>query len=258
MGLDIVLALIILGAGVRGWFRGFVLQAIRLGGLIGAVYSAAPLRDAARPYVNSYLPTIRPELLDRLLWWLAAILCYVVTVGLASLAVKMARRRPFGEVEQNRTDQFAGFLLGGIKGAAGRRVRHGRAPAERARSREGHRLGRAPGPRLLRARVGDEVPPRRPRLGVGPGAAHRGRGPPQGPAGPARGPAPGRRQADAGRVRERPAPPRPEPAPPRSRPRPTSRASSTARSGGSSSSSPEPNFALTDRPAPVRLPAGPP
>jgi uncharacterized membrane protein required for colicin V production len=117
MGLDIVLGLVILAAAVRGWFRGFLLQAIRLGGLVGAVYSAAPLRDAARPYVNEYLPSIRPELLDRLLWWLAAILCYVVTVGLASLALKMARRRPFGEVEANRTDQFAGLLLGGIKGA---------------------------------------------------------------------------------------------------------------------------------------------
>ncbi|HEY2158980.1 MAG TPA: CvpA family protein, partial [Isosphaeraceae bacterium] len=60
MGLDILLGLVILAAAVRGWFRGFVLQAIRLGGLVGAVYSAAPIRDAARPYVNEYLPSIRP------------------------------------------------------------------------------------------------------------------------------------------------------------------------------------------------------
>jgi uncharacterized membrane protein required for colicin V production len=117
MGLDIILGLVILAAAVRGWFRGFVLQAIRLAGLVGSVYAAAPIRAEARPYVAPYLPTIRAELLDRLLWWTLAIVCYVVTVGLASLAVKMVRRRPFGEIEPNRTDQFAGFLLGGIKGA---------------------------------------------------------------------------------------------------------------------------------------------
>lgn len=117
MGLDILLGLFILASGVRGWFRGFVLQSIRLAGLVGSVYAAAPLRDAAKPHVADYLPTMRPELLDRLLWWSSAVLCYVVTVGLASLAVKMARRRPFGEAEPNRTDQFAGFFLGGVKGA---------------------------------------------------------------------------------------------------------------------------------------------
>ncbi len=116
MGLDIILGLIILVAAVRGWFRGFILQAIRLGGLVGSVYAAAPIRDNVRPYVAEYLPSMRPELLDRLLWWASAVLCYVLTVGLASLALKMARRRPFGETEPNRTDQFAGFLLGGIKG----------------------------------------------------------------------------------------------------------------------------------------------
>jgi uncharacterized membrane protein required for colicin V production len=117
MGLDIVLGLIILAAGVRGWFRGFVIQAIRLTGLVGCVYAAAPIRDYARPYVERYLTSVRPDLLDRLLWWSAAILAYVISVGLASLAVKMVRRRPFGEAEPNRTDQFAGFVLGGLKGA---------------------------------------------------------------------------------------------------------------------------------------------
>lgn len=116
MGLDIILGLVILAASVRGWFRGFVLQAIRLAGLVGSIYAAAPLRDAARPYVAPYLPSMKTDLLDRLLWWVGAVVCYVVTVGLASLAIKMARRRPFGEVEPNRTDQFAGFLLGGVKG----------------------------------------------------------------------------------------------------------------------------------------------
>lgn len=117
MGLDIILGLVILAAAVRGWFRGFVIQAIRLAGLVGSVYAAAPIREAARPYVVPYLPSMRPDLLDRLLWWTGAITCYVISVGLASLAVKMARRRPFGEIEPNRTDQFAGFLLGGVKGA---------------------------------------------------------------------------------------------------------------------------------------------
>jgi uncharacterized membrane protein required for colicin V production len=117
MGLDIVLGLVILATAVRGWFRGFVLQAIRLGGLVGCVYAAAPLRDLSRPYVVEYLKSIKPELLDRLLWWSAAVISYVLAVGLASLAVKMYRRRPFGEVEPNRTDQSAGFLLGALKGA---------------------------------------------------------------------------------------------------------------------------------------------
>jgi uncharacterized membrane protein required for colicin V production len=116
MGLDIVLGLIILAVGVRGWFRGFVIQSIRLAGLVGCVYAAAPIRDYARPYVERYLTSVRPDLLDRLLWWSAAILTYVISVGLASLAVKMVRRRPFGEAEPNRTDQFAGFVLGALKG----------------------------------------------------------------------------------------------------------------------------------------------
>ena len=118
MGLDILLGLFILASGVRGWFRGFVLQAIRLAGP-DRLRSTPRHRSAtaARPYLGGYLPSMRPELLDRLLWWSSAVLCYVVTVGLASLAVKMARRRPFGEVEPNRTDQFAGFFLGGVKGA---------------------------------------------------------------------------------------------------------------------------------------------
>ncbi len=117
MGLDIVLALVILTAGVRGWFRGFVIQAIRLAGLVGCVYAASPIRDYARPYIASYLSSVRPALLDRLLWWAAAVLTYVVAVGLASLAVKMHRRRPLSDFEPSRTDQFAGFVLGSLKGA---------------------------------------------------------------------------------------------------------------------------------------------
>ncbi len=115
MGLDIILGLVILTGAVRGWLRGFVIQAIRLAGLVGSVYAAAPVRDQVKPYLQGYLTSVRPDLLDRMLWWAAAVLTYVLSVGLASLAVTMYRRRPFGEVEPNRTDQFAGFLLGAIK-----------------------------------------------------------------------------------------------------------------------------------------------
>jgi hypothetical protein len=41
----------------------------------------------------------------------------VATVGLASLAVKLYRKRPYGEPEPNRADQFAGMLLAGAKAA---------------------------------------------------------------------------------------------------------------------------------------------
>ena len=117
MGLDIILALFILAAGVRGWLRGFVIQAIRLAGLVGCIYAATPVRDAVRPYVAGYFPSLRPEMFERILWWSSAVVTYVVTVGLASIIVKMKRKRPFGETEENRGDQFGGFLLGGIKGA---------------------------------------------------------------------------------------------------------------------------------------------
>jgi len=117
MGLDIALGVMILLGAIRGWFRGFLLQAIRLGGLVGCVYAAAPIRDLARPYILPYLASIRPDLLDRMLWWASAVTCYVATVGLAGLAVKLQRRRPYGEVEPSRADQMAGFLLSAAKGA---------------------------------------------------------------------------------------------------------------------------------------------
>ncbi len=117
MGLDIILALFILVAAVRGWLRGFVMQAIRLAGLVGCVYGASPVRDYAKPYVAEYFPSIRPDVFDRILWWTSAVVIYMVSVGIASVVVKMKRKRPFGEIEPNRSDQFGGFLLGGIKGA---------------------------------------------------------------------------------------------------------------------------------------------
>ena len=48
MGLDIALGIMVLLGAIRGWFKGFVLQAIRLSGLVGCVYAAGPVRDYAQ------------------------------------------------------------------------------------------------------------------------------------------------------------------------------------------------------------------
>ena len=117
MGLDIALGIMVALGAIRGWFRGFVLQAIRLGGLVGAVYAADPLRDYARPHVVTYLAAIPPSMLDRILWWSSAVVSYLAIVGIASLAVKLYRRRPYGEPEPNHADQFAGMLLAAGKAA---------------------------------------------------------------------------------------------------------------------------------------------
>ena len=117
MGLDIALGVMIFIGAVRGWYRGFILQAIRLGGVVGSVYLAAPVRNLARPYVAPHLATIRPDLLDRMLWWASAVVCYLVTVGLATMVVNLQRRRPYGDPEVGRTDQGSGFLLAGLKSA---------------------------------------------------------------------------------------------------------------------------------------------
>src|SRR4051794_18851947 len=116
MGLDLALGGLVAVMAIRGWFKGFVLQAIRLGGVVLCVYAADPVRDVAKPEVIGYLPTIRPDLVDRLLWWASAVVAYVVLVGLSTLAVKLYRRQPYGLEEPNRNDQLAGSLLGGAKG----------------------------------------------------------------------------------------------------------------------------------------------
>jgi uncharacterized membrane protein required for colicin V production len=117
MGLDLGLGVIILIAAFRGWLQGFVTQAVRIGGLIACVYLAEPVRDYAKPYVFAYLPTIQPELVDRILWWVSAVVTYVVLVGLVTLVIKMTRRPEIpGIRESGRNDQFAGFLLGAAKG----------------------------------------------------------------------------------------------------------------------------------------------
>jgi len=117
MGLDIALGIMVFFGAIRGWFRGFVLQAIHLGGLVGSVYAAAPIRDYARPYVVPYLTSVPAELLDRMLWWASAVVSFLVIVGVGNLAVKIYRRRPYGEPEPNRADQFAGMLLAAGKSA---------------------------------------------------------------------------------------------------------------------------------------------
>jgi uncharacterized membrane protein required for colicin V production len=118
MGLDVALGIVILVAGLRGWLQGFVYQVIRLGGLIACVYLAVPVREQAKPYIVPYLPTIQPELIDRLLWWVAAVVSYAVLVGGLTLALKMTRRPeiPGMPLQRSRNDQFAGFLLGLAKG----------------------------------------------------------------------------------------------------------------------------------------------
>jgi uncharacterized membrane protein required for colicin V production len=118
MGLDVALGIIILIAALRGWLQGFIYQAIRLGGLIACVYLAVPVRDQAKPYVLPYLPTIPPELLDRLLWSVSAVVSYVVLVGGLTLALKMTKRPEIPGIppQRSRNDQFAGFLLGLAKG----------------------------------------------------------------------------------------------------------------------------------------------
>ncbi len=117
MGLDIALGVMVLIGAIRGWFRGFVLQAIRLGSVVGCVYAAGPLRDWARPHVAPYLASIPPALFDRMLWWASAVASYIAMAGLGTLVVKLYRRRPYGEPEPNRADQFAGFLMSIGKGA---------------------------------------------------------------------------------------------------------------------------------------------
>jgi hypothetical protein len=117
MGLDLVLAFVVLIGAIRGWLRGFILQAVQLAGLVVCTYEAGPLRDFAKPHLEGYLRGIRPDLFDRLLWWVACVLSYVVTVGLATWLVRVYRRRPYGEPDLYRGDQAAGFLLGAAKSA---------------------------------------------------------------------------------------------------------------------------------------------
>ncbi len=117
MGLDLALGVVILIAAFRGWFQGFMSQAVRLGALVASVYAAVRLRDYAKPYVLPSLATIQPDLIDRMLWWVSAVAIWIVLVALGSLIIKMTRRPEIPGISQSgRNDQFAGFIVGGAKG----------------------------------------------------------------------------------------------------------------------------------------------
>ena len=118
MGLDVALGVIVLLGAFRGWLKGFVSQAVRIAGFIACFYLADPVQEHARPYVLSRLPSIDPGLMDRILWWAAAVLSYVLLVGLSTLAIQLMRSPPVpGAPKGRRDDQFAGFLLGAGKAA---------------------------------------------------------------------------------------------------------------------------------------------
>jgi hypothetical protein len=118
MGLDVALGLVVLSAAIRGWIKGFVSQAVRLIGLVACFYLANPVREQARPYVLARLPKIDPALMDRILWWVAAVVSYVVLVGLITLTIQIMRTPPPpGLTRSPRNDQFAGLFLGAGKGA---------------------------------------------------------------------------------------------------------------------------------------------
>ena len=122
MGLDVALGIVILFAALRGWIKGFVSQAVRLIGFVACFYLADPVREEARPYVLAKLPKIDPALMDRILWWVSAVVSYVVLVGLITLTIQVMRTpSPPGLSRSKRNDQFAGLLLGVLKGGWSRR-----------------------------------------------------------------------------------------------------------------------------------------
>src|SRR5262249_13285753 len=117
MGLDLALGVIILIAAFRGWFRGFISQSVRLLSVVAGVYEADRVRDYVKPYIIPYLSSIQPDLVDRLLWWVSALVTYLVLFGGVSIVIKMTRRPEIPGISQSgRNDQFAGFFLGGAKG----------------------------------------------------------------------------------------------------------------------------------------------
>lgn len=123
MGLDVALGVVVLVLALRGWFRGFFAQAIRLGGLVGAIYAAGPLRDLVRPAVAERLGSMPPEVLDRILWWGSSAVAFVLITGTAGMMLSSYQRRKARERTERglpnpgyRGDQSAGFLLGAAKG----------------------------------------------------------------------------------------------------------------------------------------------
>lgn len=116
MGLDIALGVIVLVWALRGWLKGFLDQALQLTGLVAGVYAAGPIRDLAMPRLAPHLPSVDPSILQRLVWWSAAVLSWVIVAGLGSMLLKLSRKRPAGMApEPSYSDQSAGLLLGLIK-----------------------------------------------------------------------------------------------------------------------------------------------
>ncbi len=118
MGLDLALGVIVLLAACRGWLKGFVSQAVRIVGFIACFYLADPLRDQARPFLLGKMPAINPGLMDRILWWIAAAVSYVLLVGLTTLIIQLSRNPPPKDSPLNarREDQIGGLLIGLGKG----------------------------------------------------------------------------------------------------------------------------------------------
>jgi hypothetical protein len=117
MGLDLALGVIVIAAAVRGWLKGFVSQAVRIGSFIVCFYLADPVREQARPYVTPKLPSIDTALMDRILWWAAAVLSYIVLVALGTLSLKLMQTPPPpGTPKSRREDRYGGLILGAAKG----------------------------------------------------------------------------------------------------------------------------------------------
>lgn len=117
MGLDLALGVMILIAALRGWLKGFVSQAVRIAGFVACFYLADPVREQVRPYILSKMPAIEIGLLDRILWWVAAVVSYIVLVGLTTLAIQLTRTpRPPDAPRSRRDDQFGGLMVGTAKG----------------------------------------------------------------------------------------------------------------------------------------------
>jgi uncharacterized membrane protein required for colicin V production len=122
MGLDLALGAMVLIGALRGWFKGFVSQAIRIASFVACFYLADPVRDQARPYVLAKLPAIDPALMDRIVWWVSVVVSYVILVGLATLAIKLTRSpqppespKSPGVPISRRDNQFGGMILGTAK-----------------------------------------------------------------------------------------------------------------------------------------------
>ena len=118
MGLDLALGAIVLFAAFRGWLKGFANQAVRIVGFIACFYLADPLRDQARPYILTKTPAINPGLMDRILWWIAAVVSYVLLVGLTTLIIQLSRNPSPDDSTLNarREDRIGGVLIGLGKG----------------------------------------------------------------------------------------------------------------------------------------------